>query len=156
MDIYDIDSSRVFLVSLKAFIVEEGKLLVLENATEKRSGSSQWELPGGLLEIGEALEEGLIREVQEETGLGISVGGIVAAWDHWERDFEFADGRIVDARIVEIAFACQVVAGEVKLSDEHSQFKWASREELQKLDHAANSREAIEAYLESSWSFRRP
>jgi 8-oxo-dGTP diphosphatase len=150
MDFYDIDNNKAFLVSLKAFIVEEGKLLVLENATEKRGGSSQWELPGGMLEIGEALEEGLIREVEEETGLGISVGSIVATWDHWEREFEFADGRVVDARIVEIAFTCQVVAGEMKLSDEHSQFKWASREELQKLDYAPNSREAIKAYLEST------
>ncbi|NIN95175.1 MAG: NUDIX domain-containing protein [Anaerolineae bacterium] len=150
MDFYDIDSNKAFLVSLKAFIVEEGKLLVLENAAEKSGGSSQWELPGGLLEIGESLEEGLIREVQEETGFEISVGSIIAAWDHWEHDFEFAGGRVVDARIVEIAFTCQVVAGEVKLSDEHSQFKWASREELQKLDYAPNSREAIRAYLQSS------
>jgi 8-oxo-dGTP pyrophosphatase MutT (NUDIX family) len=150
MDFYDIDSNKAFLVSLKAFIVEEGKLLVLKNTAEQWGGNSQWELPGGLLEIGEALEEGLIREVEEETGLDISVGSIVAACDRWEHDFEFADGRVVDARIVEIAFACQVVAGQMKLSDEHSQFKWASREELEKLDFAPNSRKAIKAYLESS------
>ena len=150
MDLYDIDGNKAFLVSLKAFIVEEGKLLVLKNTAEKWGGNSQWELPGGLLEIGEALEEGLIREVEEETGLEISIGTAVAAWDHWERDFEFADGRVVDARIVEIAFACQVVAGEMKLSDEHSQFKWASMEELEKLDFAPNSRDAVRAYLEFS------
>ncbi len=150
MDLYDIHSSKAFLVSLKAIIVEEGKLLVLENTAEKWGGNSQWELPGGLLEIGEGLEAGLIREVEEETGLEISMGGAVAVWDHWERDFEFADGRVVDARMVAVAFACQVVAGEMKLSDEHSQFKWASREELAKLDFAPNSSEAIKAYLESS------
>jgi 8-oxo-dGTP diphosphatase len=150
MELYDIDSSKAFLVTLKAIIVEEGKLLVLENTAETWGRKSQWELPGGLLEIGEGLAAGLSREVEEETGLEISVGSIVAAWDYWERDFEFADGRVVDAWMVGVAFVCQVVAGEVKLSDEHSQFKWASKEELEKLDFGPNSRDPVRVYLGSS------
>jgi len=146
--LYDLDSDKAFLVSLKALIIEGDRVLVLENAAEKWGRKAQWELPGGLLEIGEDLEEGLLREVREETCLEVSVGGILAAWDHWEHGFRLRDGRVLDARIIEIAFACRLVSGDIKVSDEHTRYRWATAEELRQLDFSPNSRGAITAHLE--------
>lgn len=150
MDLYDIDSSQAFLVSVKALIAYQEKLLVLKNTAEKWGRKSRWELPGGLLGIGEGFEEGLVREVGEETGLEVAVGDVVAAWDRWERDFRLADGRVLDVRIVELVFAGQLVGGEMKLSEEHSQFKWASREELKRLNLPSDLTDAIRTHLQSS------
>ena len=46
----------------------------------ERVQSSQWKLPGGLLERGEAFEEGVGREVREETGIETRFDSIVAFW----------------------------------------------------------------------------
>lgn len=147
MDLYNIDKNKAFLVSLKALVVQKGKLLVLKNTAEVWGKKSQWELPGGILETNESLKEGLIREVKEEAGLKITVGDILTTWDYWEYGFKFKDGRVLDVRIVEIAFVCQKVGGETKLSDEHSRFKWATKEELGKLDFGPSSKLAIRKYL---------
>ena len=51
------------LVGVGAVIVEEGRVLLVRRGTEPLKG--QWSLPGGLLELGESLTDGVIREVLE-------------------------------------------------------------------------------------------
>jgi 8-oxo-dGTP diphosphatase len=51
----------------------EGRLLLVQN--QRRDGSLDWTTPGGVVDAGEELLEGLTREVEEETGLRV---------DHWE------------------------------------------------------------------------
>lgn len=147
MGYYSLNKQKSFLVSLKALIIEKKRLLVLKNAVGVFNKKSQWELPGGILEVDEKIKEGLIREVKEETGLIIMVGDLSAIYDHWKKGFKFKDGRILDIRIIEIAFSCQKVGGELELSDEHLRFKWATVEELKKLDFSINSKTAIKEYI---------
>lgn len=148
MNLYNIDENKAFLVSLKGLIVYKGRLLVLKNTADQFwKKKSQWELPGGIIEIREKIEKALIREVKEETGFKISVENVFAVWDHWEHNFKLKDKRIMDIRIVEIAYFCKKIGGKIKLSDEHSHFKWASKKTLRDLDFAPNSKKAIEKYL---------
>ena len=139
--------NTAFLISQKALVVEDNKILVLESNTDAQGGQSQWELPGGLLETDESLPVGLLREVREETGLLIAIGKIVAVWDHWEYGFEFRNGRVSDVRIIGIAFQCQRICGDIKLSHEHRHYRWVSITNLEDMDFAPNSRAAIEKYV---------
>lgn len=148
MDLYDIGKNKAFLVSLKGLIIREGRLLVLKNTADQFwKRKSQWELPGGIIEIKEQINKALNREIKEETGLKTSVGDVFAVWDHWEYDFKLKDRRTMDIRIIEIAFFCKKIGGKIKLSGEHSRFKWASKKELNGLDFAPNSKKAIGKYL---------
>jgi len=52
-----------------ALIFENGRILLVERGKEPLKG--YWSLPGGILETGEKLEEGIRREVAEETGLDV-------------------------------------------------------------------------------------
>jgi len=61
-----------FRPSVYGFIVEKGKILVMNN----KSNNKLW-FPGGGLEIGEKLEEGLRRETKEETGLDIIIDKLI-------------------------------------------------------------------------------
>jgi len=62
------------VIRATAVLIENGKILLLqEKVTNKRA----WSLPGGKLEIGESLEDCLIREMQEETGLDVEVGPLL-------------------------------------------------------------------------------
>ena len=53
-----------------AVMIEEGRLLLLEQRVSARRG---WSLPGGTLRFGETIEQCLVREVEEETGLIVRV-----------------------------------------------------------------------------------
>ena len=48
--------------------------------------AGHWSLPGGLLEVGEALEAGVAREMLEETGLVVAVGAVIEVFDRITRD----------------------------------------------------------------------
>ncbi|MDO8688026.1 MAG: NUDIX hydrolase [Dehalococcoidales bacterium] len=68
-------------------LIEDGKILLVEQSVTQ---SRHWSLPEGALEYGETLEHGLIREMKEETGLDVSVDGLL-----YIRDWIPGDGHVV-------------------------------------------------------------
>lgn len=72
------------LISATAVIRDrEGRVLLVKHSY----GRQNWELPGGSIEPGEAVVDGVIREVREETGLAIAVDHLASIDD--ERDLDF-------------------------------------------------------------------
>lgn len=61
-------------VTVSAAVVEQGNVLLVQEGKEWCRG--QWSLPGGRLEENESLTDGVVREMQEETGLLIRPTGI--------------------------------------------------------------------------------
>lgn len=61
-------------VSVKGVVVRDGKVLLLKNERD------EWELPGGKLDPGEAPEQCVIREIQEEVNWNVAVVGLLDAW----------------------------------------------------------------------------
>jgi len=62
-------------VGVGAVIVDAGRVLLVKRKYEPLAG--RWSLPGGAVEVGETLEESIVREMSEETGLDIEVGPVV-------------------------------------------------------------------------------
>ena len=104
-----------FAVAVKSFIVSDGKLLIIKRRSNDVHKPGQWDIPGGRLGEGENPFEGIRRETKEEVGIDIS---IVAPLDihHFSRD----DGQ----RITMIIFACTPMDTNVKLSEEHTEYRW--------------------------------
>ncbi len=86
-----------------AVLIEDGKMLLLE---QRVSGSSErrWSLPGGTVEPGETIEECLVREVREETGLEVALDRLLYVCDR-------IDG---DTHVVHITFAVRRTGGALK------------------------------------------
>ncbi len=103
-----------------AGVIKEGnKILLLERKKEDFMGGIN-ELPSGNLEQGELLEEGLIREIKEETNLD------VAKIKEYLGSFDYVSGS--GKKVRQFNFLVSVKLGEVKLT-EHSHFYWAERKD---------------------------
>lgn len=77
------------LVSVGGVVIVDGRVALIRRGNEPRKG--EWSIPGGKLELGETLVEGVRREVREETGLDVEVVGLIEALERIYRDEQ---GRI--------------------------------------------------------------
>ena len=113
-------------VRVAAIIVKGDSILLVRH--EKPSGATYWLLPGGGVDYGESLAEGLKREVREETGLEVSVGDLVLA-----SDTIAPDGS---RHVVNLCFRAPVTGGALRAGDEPELAEVAYRPiaELPRLD----------------------
>lgn len=119
------------IVGVGAVVVKDGRALVVRRATEPLRG--EWSVPGGMLELGEKLREGIAREVKEETGLEVKVGEVL---DVFDSIFPDSEGRM-QYHYVLIDFLCRPVAGEVCASSDVSDARWVTAEEAEALQMKA-------------------
>ena len=124
-------------VGTMAFIERDGRILIARRHPNHPGGDGGlWEMPSGRLEIGESLEQGLCREVDEETSLRIKIVAPVATWCLPHRP------------LVGVAFACEYVSGEVRLTEEHTDYKWVEVNQLLEYMHKPSMVENIQRYTE--------
>lgn len=83
----------------------------------------QWSLPGGVLELGEGLEEGLRREVLEETGLSVEPLALVEALSSIVRE-----GEAVRYHYVILDYLCRVTDGTLACGSDASEAVWVGVE----------------------------
>jgi len=103
------------------------EVLLVRRANPPLQG--EWSLPGGALEVGEKLREGVAREVLEETGLEVSVGPVLEVFDSI---FPDAEGR-TQYHYVLIDYLCHPRSGSEAAGSDASELRWASDEELEAL-----------------------
>ncbi|MFA6064458.1 MAG: NUDIX domain-containing protein [archaeon] len=109
-----------FRVPQKALIFYKGKCLAVKRSPTAKVYPNCWDFPGGKMEHGENPTEGLKREVLEETNLQVKV--IKPIFVHSEKNLNHA---------YLIVFECELIGSEeIKLSPEHTEYKWVKKEEL--------------------------
>jgi 8-oxo-dGTP diphosphatase len=112
------------IVGVGAVVIEGAKVLLVRRGHAPLKG--EWSLPGGALELGETLQQGVVREVLEETGLVVEPMGMIEVLDRITHD---VSGRI-HYHYVLIDFVCRVTGGTLRSGSDADQARWAGREEL--------------------------
>jgi 8-oxo-dGTP diphosphatase len=112
------------VVGVGAVVVKDGKALIVKRAHEPRKG--EWSLPGGRVELGEALVDAVRREIKEETGLDIAVGPIVEVLDRVHHH----DGR-VRYHFVIVDYLCTCIGGELCAGDDADDAAWVTSDEIE-------------------------
>ena len=115
--------TRPFL-GVGALIFENGKILLVERGKEPLKG--YWSLPGGILETGEKLVEGIRREVAEETGLDVEPYFMFEIFERIMPDAE----RRAEYHYVLIDYLCRRLSGEPAAASDVSQVAWVAEPEL--------------------------
>lgn len=100
------------------------EILIVKRHPKSKTDPEMWELPGGKVEKGEFFADALVREIKEETNLECKVG-----------DFcEAIQNDYMHKRTVQLMMYLTDIAGNVKISDEHTDWMWASINKIKTLE----------------------
>jgi 8-oxo-dGTP diphosphatase len=122
---------------------KSGAVVLIKRRFEPLAG--QWSLPGGMLEIGETLEAGVAREIEEETGLAVQVGPVVDVFDR----ILFDQDQRVRYHFVLIDYLCRPVSGRLQFGSDVSDVVLADPLELGQYGLTAKAESVIERALVS-------
>ena len=131
-------------VAAKAFINCGGKVLVLRESPMYQDSShlGKFDVPGGRLIPGEGFYDSLLREIKEETGLeNVEIGRpfFINEWRPKKGDEEW--------HIIGIYVECFSETQDVKLSQDHSEFKWINPKDYKNYELIENSLKVFDEYL---------
>lgn len=118
------DYPQAPVAAVGGIVLHEGAVLLIRRAYPPRQG--EWSLPGGQLELGESLADGVRREVREETGLDVEVGAVVEVFDRVHRD----DTGRIRYHFVIVDFLCAPRGGELRAGDDAVDVRWVARAEV--------------------------
>lgn len=132
------------IVGVAAVVLRAGQVLLVQRGREPAKGL--WGLPGGMLELGETVAEGVRREVWEECGVEIEVGPLVGVFEPMQRD----DAGRLRYHYVVLDYLARYVGGELQAADDADDARWVSPAELERLPMLVETREMIKRVLESA------
>jgi ADP-ribose pyrophosphatase YjhB (NUDIX family) len=117
-------------VSVAGVVVDsQDRVLVI-----RRQDTGDWQAPGGVLELAESFEDGVRREVAEETGVDIEVERLSGVYKNVSRG------------IVALVFRCRPVTTSATPTDEASEVRWMSRDEVRELMSPAFAVRVLDAF----------
>jgi ADP-ribose pyrophosphatase YjhB (NUDIX family) len=137
MDIMKRDYPEQPLIGVGAVIVSGGRELLVRRDTEPLRG--EWSVPGGMLELGEKLRDGVRREALEETGLEVEASEVLEVFDSIFTD---ALGR-TQYHYVLIDYLCRPLSGEARAGSDVSDVRWVTPEALPAMGLRATIEEVV-------------
>ncbi|MCC6021227.1 MAG: NUDIX hydrolase [Thermoproteaceae archaeon] len=128
-------------VAVAALVVKNGAVLLVRRGQEP--GAGKWSLPGGRVEPGERLEDAVLRELEEETGLRGVVKGLLGISEYIERE-----GGGVKHHFVILIYRVDVAGGgEPRASGDAAGAAFVPLEEALRMELTHTAREALRVLL---------
>ena len=124
-------------------MVRSGKVLLVRRKNPPNRG--RWTVPGGLVELGESVEEAARREVKEELGVRAEVKRLFDVTTYVELD---QSGK-VKYHFVLVDYIVRPMEGRFRLNSESSAYGWFTRAQVGELDMAEDTKGVVLRCLES-------
>jgi 8-oxo-dGTP diphosphatase len=129
-------------VGVGAVVIRDGRVLLIRRGKEPLRG--RWLVPGGTVELGETLEEAVVREIREETALEVAPLEVLIVFDHIDRQ----EGRVLYHYVI-VDYLCEYLGGEPRAGSDAEAVAFVAPEDLAACDLPPK---ALEVVLEG---FRR-
>jgi ADP-ribose pyrophosphatase YjhB (NUDIX family) len=114
------------IIGVGGVVISDGRVLLVRRGGPPLQG--QWSIPGGILESGETLIEGVRRELAEETGIDVRVRTLIEVFERIDRD---PSGK-AQYHFVVLDYLCEAVRGIALAGSDVSEVAWAAPFELEK------------------------
>lgn len=138
----DAPKANSVVPSTTAIVTDDAGRIVLV----KRTDNDLWALPGGGMELGESIEETAVREVKEETGLDVTVTGLVGVYTNPLHVIEYSDGEV--RQQFSLCFTTELVGGELAFDAESTDITWVDESHLSALSIHPSMMLRIQHHLE--------
>jgi|HubBroStandDraft_6_1064221.scaffolds.fasta_scaffold209422_2 8-oxo-dGTP diphosphatase len=125
------------MVGVGGVVIDDERALLIRRGGPPLKG--EWSIPGGLLEVGETIEQGIMRELAEETGLEVRVIELIEVFERIFPAPPGADGTPGDPahpqyHFVILDYLCEIRRGALSAGSDAQEFAWAREAELAKFD----------------------
>jgi len=124
------------VVGVGGVVVRDGRVLLIRRGKPPLYG--RWVVPGGTVELGETLEQALVREMAEETGLVVEPVEILTVFDRIERE-----AGLVSYHFVIVDYLCRWLSGEAQAASDALAVAWATPAQLPAYDMPAKALEVV-------------
>jgi ADP-ribose pyrophosphatase YjhB (NUDIX family) len=118
-------------------VVDDGRVLLIRRGKEPLRG--RWVVPGGTVELGETLQQALVREMKEETGLVVRPIEVLTVFDQIERDA----GRVLYHYVI-VDYLCVVESGTARAGSDAAALAFVLPEDLGRYDPPPKVTEVVE------------
>ena len=116
-------------VAVGGVVLDGDRVLLVRRGQAPSVG--RWSIPGGLVHLGEALPDAVVREIHEESGLHVRVLGLCGVID---RVIRGDDGGAVRYHYVIIDYVSAVEGGILRAGDDAAEARWVALDELATYD----------------------
>jgi 8-oxo-dGTP diphosphatase len=130
------------VVGVGGVVISGGRVLLVRRGAPPLEG--QWSIPGGMLELGETVFEGVRRELAEETGMEVRVVDLIEVFERISLDGE---GK-PKYHFVVLDYLCEPVQGDACAGSDAEEVAWVLVEELSKYSLAVSAHRVIEKAFE--------
>ena len=129
-------------VGAKGIVQHQGKVLLLRESSDYEDGveTGKWDVPGGRIEPNEEVRAGLVREIEEESGLLVTPGALMGIFDGWPKI------RGEKCHVVRIYFLCHAESNQVVLSGDHDACDWVDPRDIGEKDLVDDIAEMLEVF----------
>ena len=110
-------------VGVGAVVLDGGRVLLARRGRAPSAG--KWSIPGGLVDLGERLEDAAIREVEEESGLRVRLLGLCGVIDRVVREQD-----AVRYHYVIVDYVAECVGGRLEAGSDAAEVRWVAVSEL--------------------------
>ncbi len=130
------------LVGAGAVVHRGVRVLLVKRRNPPNRG--RWAIPGGLVELGEAVQDAAVREINEETGLKVGIEGLLDVQDdlHWDEKSK------LEYHYILVDYLARPIAGTLKINAESSDSGWFSAAQVKRLDMSDGTRRVLGMFLD--------